>query len=210
MQAAAAQAHGKAGSPAAHGLPRNHPPAGPAGRAALADVVGLVLANAAVAWTQAERAALRLVCRDVCEARDAAARPGGLTIRVGGVPEGAEGAAQVARFFGRPGRRLPNSLTVQCVTSGQQERCVLVGDGDRGLVAGWRSPAGRGVVCGSSTSVACGGEGWLAHRGAPHNQRVPRGGGRHNSICRDASCLGSHLDHAMCPLPRRPRRPDRP
>lgn len=77
---------------------------------ACADKTGLVQPRLEhVVWLAAaeldtpERQALRLVCRVVREALDAAPQPWGLTIKADGLPEGDEGAQQLARYFGRPG-----------------------------------------------------------------------------------------------------------
>lgn len=80
----------------------------------LAGVVGLVTANVAAGLSAHDRKALRLVCRDVCEAQDAAGRPGDLSMSIWAehVPKGAAGVAGVRRYFARPGRSLPALLTI--------------------------------------------------------------------------------------------------
>lgn len=76
-----------------------------------ADVVGLVAGNAAAALAPPERGALRLVCQDVCKAHDAN-QPKDVTIMADKLPEGAEGARQLARFFARSDCSPPTSLTI--------------------------------------------------------------------------------------------------
>lgn len=82
----------------------------------LADVLGLVASYAAAHLGCSEHQALRLVCRDVYQAHDAASQLQGLTInadRWHRLSDGEEGAQQLARFFGRPGRSLPSALTIR-------------------------------------------------------------------------------------------------
>lgn len=103
---------------AANGQPQGDGPqphnATAAAPARLADVVGLVATNAAAAWGQPERRALRRVCSEVRDAHDAVSLPHGLTINCANVAEGAEGARQLARLFGRPGCCPPARLVIRC------------------------------------------------------------------------------------------------
>lgn len=100
-------AEGPAGNHSGGGRPGGV--ASAAVRTGLADVVGLVAANAAAVLDCKDRWALRLLCRAMCEALDAS-RPRDLTISAGDLPGG--GKRALARFFGRPGCSLPASLSI--------------------------------------------------------------------------------------------------